>query len=111
VRVSSFVPRSRSQHIARPSRDQTFENALDSLLKEICRRSGAAITLVTKTLVVAGEKGAVTMADGRTGAMLRAYDKATGRDAGAAYMPAPATAELSKKHRVQRVRRAFAAHG
>jgi quinoprotein glucose dehydrogenase len=54
-------------------------------------RSGAAITLVTKTLVVAGEKGVVTMEDSRRGAMLRAYDKATGRDAGAVYMPAPAT--------------------
>ncbi len=54
-------------------------------------RGGAAITLVTKTLVIAGEKGVVTMADGRTGAMLRAYDKATGRDAGAVYMPAQAT--------------------
>jgi quinoprotein glucose dehydrogenase len=52
---------------------------------------GAAITLVTKTLVIAGEKGTVTQADGRTGAMLRAYDKATGRDAGAVYMPAQAT--------------------
>src|SRR5262249_42713798 len=54
-------------------------------------RSGAAITLVTETLVIAGEKSTVTMPDGRTGAMLRAYDKATGRDAGAVYMPAPAT--------------------
>ena len=54
-------------------------------------RSGAAITLVTKTLVIAGEKGVVTMEDGRRGAMLRAYDKATGQDAGAVYMPAPAT--------------------
>ena len=52
---------------------------------------GAAITLVTKTLVIAGEKGTVTQPDGRTGAMLRAYDKATGRDAGAVYMPAQAT--------------------
>ena len=26
---------------------------------------------------------------GRRGAMLRAYDKATGKDAGAVYMPAP----------------------
>jgi quinoprotein glucose dehydrogenase len=26
---------------------------------------------------------------GKRGAMLRAYDKATGRDAGAVYMPAP----------------------
>src|SRR5581483_2965239 len=52
---------------------------------------GAAITLVTKTLLVAGERGTVTMADGRSGAMLRAYDKATGKDAGAVYMPAQAT--------------------
>jgi quinoprotein glucose dehydrogenase len=54
-------------------------------------RGGAAITLVTKTLLVAGEKGVVTLPDGRTGAMLRAYDKATGRDVGAVYMPAQAT--------------------
>jgi len=52
---------------------------------------GAAITLVTKTLVIAGEKGTVTLPDGRTGAMLRAYDKASGRDVGAVYMPAQAT--------------------
>jgi quinoprotein glucose dehydrogenase len=52
---------------------------------------GAAITLVTKTLVIAGEKGTITQADGRTGAMLRAYDKATGKDAGAVYMPAGTT--------------------
>jgi quinoprotein glucose dehydrogenase len=52
---------------------------------------GAAITLVTKTLVIAGEKGTVTLPDGRTGAMLRAYDKATGADVGAVYMPAQAT--------------------
>jgi quinoprotein glucose dehydrogenase len=54
-------------------------------------RNGAAITLVTKTLVIAGEKSIVTMADGRTGAMLRAYDKATGKDAGAVYLPAAST--------------------
>jgi quinoprotein glucose dehydrogenase len=54
-------------------------------------RSGAAITLVTKSLVIAGEKGTVTMADGRTGAMLRAYDKTTGQRVGAVYMPAQTT--------------------
>jgi quinoprotein glucose dehydrogenase len=54
-------------------------------------RSGAAITLVTKTLVVAGEKGTVTMADGKQGAMLRAYDKATGKEVGAVPMPAQQT--------------------
>jgi quinoprotein glucose dehydrogenase len=54
-------------------------------------RPGTAGSIVTKTLVIAGEKGFNTTPDGRRGAMLRAYDKATGRDAGAVYMPAPQT--------------------
>jgi quinoprotein glucose dehydrogenase len=44
---------------------------------------------VTKTLVVAGESGFFTTPNGQRGAMLRAYDKATGKEAGAVYMPAP----------------------
>ena len=47
--------------------------------------------LTTKTLVIAGEGGMVTTASGQRGAMLRAYDKATGKDAGSVYMPAPQT--------------------
>ena len=48
-------------------------------------------TLVTKTLVIAGD-GAVTSPPGRArGAMLRAYDKATGKEVGAVYLPAPQT--------------------
>ena len=54
-------------------------------------RQGLIGTLVTKTLVVAGEGGFVTTPSGQRGAMLRAYDKATGKDAGAVYMPAPQT--------------------
>ncbi len=54
-------------------------------------RDGRIGTLVTKTLVIAGEGGFFTLPDGRRGAMLRAYDKATGADAGAVYMPAPQT--------------------
>jgi quinoprotein glucose dehydrogenase len=54
-------------------------------------RQGRIGTLVTKSLVVAGEGGVFTLPDGRRGAMLRAYNKATGRDAGAVYMPAPQT--------------------
>src|SRR5438876_5208227 len=50
-------------------------------------RDGRIGTLVTKSLVVAGEAGFFTLPDGRRGAMLRAYDKATGQDAGALYMP------------------------
>ena len=52
-------------------------------------RSGNIGTLVTKTLLIAGEGGYATTSSGQRGAMLRAYDKATGKDAGAIYMPAP----------------------
>jgi quinoprotein glucose dehydrogenase len=54
-------------------------------------RQGRIGTLVTKTLLIAGEGGVVTMADGRRGAYLRAYDKATGADAGTVYLPAGQT--------------------
>ncbi len=46
-------------------------------------------TLITKTLVIAGEGQITTTLEHPRGAMLRAYDKATGKDAGAVYMPAP----------------------
>src|SRR5260370_12642346 len=48
-------------------------------------------TLVTKTLVIAGEGNVTTTADHPRGAMLRAYDKITGKEVGAVYMPAPQT--------------------
>jgi quinoprotein glucose dehydrogenase len=54
-------------------------------------RIGRIGTLVTKTLVIAGEGGFVTTPSGQRGAMLRAYDKASGQDLGAVYMPAPQT--------------------
>jgi quinoprotein glucose dehydrogenase len=45
--------------------------------------------VVTKTLVVVGDP-LVTSPPGRTrGAMLRGYDKLTGREVGALWMPAP----------------------
>ena len=50
-------------------------------------RPGIIGTVVTKTLVIAGEGGVFTTPSGRRGAMLRAYDKATGKEAGAVYMP------------------------
>ena len=50
---------------------------------------GTIGTLVTKTLVIAGEGDATTTASGVRGAMLRAYDKMTGKEVGAVYMPAP----------------------
>ena len=54
-------------------------------------RPGRIGILVTKTLVIAGEGGFFTAPNGQRSAMLRAYDKATGKDAGAVYMPAPQT--------------------
>ena len=48
-------------------------------------------TLVTKTLVIAGDFGFHTNAAGQRGALLRAYDKATGADVGAVQMPAGQT--------------------
>jgi quinoprotein glucose dehydrogenase len=54
-------------------------------------RTGRIGTLVTKTLLIAGEGGFNTLANGQRGALLRAYDKATGADAGAVPMPAPQT--------------------
>jgi quinoprotein glucose dehydrogenase len=44
-------------------------------------------TLTTKNLLIAGEGGMHTNAAGRRVALLRAYDKATGADAGAVEMP------------------------
>ena len=55
------------------------------------RSNGRIGTLVTKTLVIAGEPGFFTMPNGQRGAMLRAYDKATGAEVGAVPMPAPQT--------------------
>ena len=54
-------------------------------------RSGIIGVLTTKTLVIAGEAGVFTNPSGEKGALLRAYDKGTGKDAGAVYMPAGQT--------------------
>jgi len=54
-------------------------------------RAGRVGTLVTKTLLIAGEGGFFTLPSGQRGAMLRAYDKATGQELGAVAMPAPVT--------------------
>ena len=49
---------------------------------------GSVGTLVTGTLLIAGEGRVTRTADGARGAMLRAYDKASGEEVGAVYMPA-----------------------
>jgi quinoprotein glucose dehydrogenase len=55
-------------------------------------RTGTFGILVTKTMIVAGEKGVFTTPNGQVGAMLRAYDKASGKEIGnGIYMPAGQT--------------------
>jgi quinoprotein glucose dehydrogenase len=46
-------------------------------------------TLVTKTLVIAGDGTMTTQPSGARAAMLRAYDKASGKEVGSVMMPAP----------------------
>jgi quinoprotein glucose dehydrogenase len=53
-------------------------------------QAGIIGTLVTKTLLIAGEAQSTTAGHAR-GALLRAYDKATGKDAGGVLMPAQQT--------------------
>ena len=51
-------------------------------------------TLVTKTLVIAGDPQVTTLPTRPRGAMLRAYDKATGVEVGAVLLPAPPSGSL-----------------
>ena len=52
-------------------------------------QAGSVGTLVTKTLVIAGDPEVTTIAPRPRGAMLRAYDKATGKEVGGVLLPAP----------------------
>ena len=52
-------------------------------------QSGAVGLVVTKTLVIMGDPQITTTPDHPRGAMLRAYDKVTGKQVGAVYLPAP----------------------
>ena len=53
--------------------------------------SGGIGILLTKTLLISGEGGVFTTPNGQRGAMLRAYDKATGKELGEVYMPGSQT--------------------
>jgi quinoprotein glucose dehydrogenase len=52
-------------------------------------QQGSVGLVVTKTLVVLGDPQVTTTADHPRGAMFRAYDKETGKEVGAVWMPAP----------------------
>ncbi len=57
-------------------------------LPPLGRPGNNAGTLVTKTLLIAGETTLGPTPDGRRGAMLRAFDKVSGAEVGAVYLPA-----------------------
>ena len=52
-------------------------------------QGGAVGLVITKTLVILGDPQVTTTSQHPRGAMLRAYDKATGKEVGAVFMPAP----------------------
>jgi quinoprotein glucose dehydrogenase len=52
-------------------------------------QQGSVGLTVTKTLVILGDPQVTTTPEHPRGAMLRAYDKATGKQVGAVWMPAP----------------------
>jgi quinoprotein glucose dehydrogenase len=52
-------------------------------------QGGSVAVLVTKTLVIVGDSQVTTTDQHPRGAMLRAYDKKTGKEVGAVWMPAP----------------------
>lgn len=60
-------------------------------LPPLGRPGNNSATLVTKTLLIAGEKNFGPTPSGQRGAMLRAFDKMTGAEVGAIYLPAPVT--------------------
>ena len=57
-------------------------------------QAAAVGALVTRTLVIAGDPQATVTPDHPRGAMLRAYDKATGKEVGSVFMPAPQSGTL-----------------
>jgi quinoprotein glucose dehydrogenase len=63
--------------------------ALQGLTLPRTGRPGLVGSLVTKTLLISGEAGFGPTPTGARGAMLRAYDKPTGKEVGAVYLPAP----------------------
>jgi quinoprotein glucose dehydrogenase len=52
-------------------------------------QNGAVGLVITKTLVIMGDPQFTTIPGRGRGAMLRAYDKANGKEVGAVYLPAP----------------------
>ena len=92
----SAIDLNRGEILWRIAHGETPDNvrnhpALKGLTIPRTGRPGVVGTLVTGTLLVAGESGTFTMPSGQRGAMLRAYNKATGAEVGAVPMPSGQT--------------------
>ncbi|MEO8048843.1 MAG: PQQ-binding-like beta-propeller repeat protein [Acidobacteriota bacterium] len=92
----SAIDMNKGEILWQVARGETPDNvrnhpALKGLTIPRTGRAGIAGLIVTKTLVIGGEPGTITMPDGKKGAYLRAYDKKTGQDAGTVAMPAGQT--------------------
>ena len=74
---------------ATPANIRNHPALKDLNLPPLGRPGNNSGTLVTRTLLVAGEINFGPTPSGARGAMLRAFDKATGREVGAVYLPAP----------------------
>src|SRR3546814_19713968 len=68
-----------------------YEMRISDWSSDVCSSdlAGNLGPLCTKSLVICGEAGFYTNEYGIRGAMLRAYDKATGEEKGEVYMHAP----------------------
>jgi glucose dehydrogenase len=66
-----------------------YHPALEGMNIPNTGQPGSVGLVVTKTLVILGDSQLTRTPSHPRGAMLRAYDKATGKEVGAVYMPAP----------------------
>ena len=94
--VISAIDMDRGEILWRIPHGETPDNvrnhrALQGLEIPRTGQPGSVGTLVTQTLLIAGDAGVHTTPTGQRGAMLRAYHKATGAEVGAVFIPAPQT--------------------
>ena len=75
---------------ARPGAQSSRRSRGSTSRRPARRRPRASVSLVTKTLVIMGDPVATTTPEHPRGAMLRAYDKVTGQQVGAVFMPGAA---------------------
>jgi hypothetical protein len=91
--MSADRPAHRAREVAGAARRHAGRRAQPSQAEGLTipktGQGGSVGVLVTKTLVIAGDPLVTTTPQHPRGAMMRAYDKQTGQEVGAVWMPAP----------------------